>query len=465
MAIKIFSLFSLLPVLYVLNKIRKRRDFSCADILLFFETLYVAFVPLIGNEELIKYRVVRENYSVQLDLFLIYNLFAWLLVIIDIVFFHNSNNKNTLLNVTGYIRTWVKRNILPNKILVFLIILSILQWGINMSSYTRDVEMGLGSLDQRRDNIAETNTPFSLWLNSGLHFIRLYVVFMTSVYFFQKKVLGKKIEKKWLFGILVISEAFLHLQISRIYVLESVVLVLLIYYSLFKAQITFKSIFKGVVSLVLVVLLVFPLITGFRSARYAMIGGHLNSDNIVEVVGTGIRMMMDGDIDMEDADNKDTRMWDMYEALCLGCRSDYQGYGELTANAISVGIPSIIYPDKSKTGSQGIIEVETGANTDIADSMLLLGIMEFKFLSPILCVMYYGIFIISLMLIHRFIKNTFYNSNAIIIIFICVFMWLNRIEMTFDSLIATIINMLIWYSILLISLGVFNIKNKYIYAQ
>ena len=52
---KFYALLALLPIIFVFLKINKREALNSLDILLVFQSLDFAAIPLMGNEELVRY--------------------------------------------------------------------------------------------------------------------------------------------------------------------------------------------------------------------------------------------------------------------------------------------------------------------------------------------------------------------------------------------------------------------------
>ena len=79
---KFYALLALLPIIFVFLKINKREALNSLDILLVFHSLYFAAIPLMGNEELVRYQEVVKDGYVQFFAFAYYILFAIVLLII-----------------------------------------------------------------------------------------------------------------------------------------------------------------------------------------------------------------------------------------------------------------------------------------------------------------------------------------------------------------------------------------------
>ena len=69
---KFYALLALLPIIFVFLKINKREALNSLDILLVFHSLYFAAIPLMGNEELVRYQEVVKDGYVQFFAFAYY---------------------------------------------------------------------------------------------------------------------------------------------------------------------------------------------------------------------------------------------------------------------------------------------------------------------------------------------------------------------------------------------------------
>ena len=106
MFIKIFAFLSLFPSLYSLNKIVKRKDLTCIDIIIFFQTIYMAIIPLFGDIKYFPYKSVQSDLSLQIYVFFIYNVFTWLLVVVD---YFDLFKQYSIIKITVFVRKWAKK--------------------------------------------------------------------------------------------------------------------------------------------------------------------------------------------------------------------------------------------------------------------------------------------------------------------------------------------------------------------
>lgn len=465
--IKLYSIISLLPALLIFQKMRKRQDLTCIDILVLFQTLYMCIVPIIGDTEKVL-NIVRDDGEVQFMIFFYYNIFIWFLVIADRMITANINLRGTPYHFTVYIRKWIENNKLKTSTIFFLLLLSLLQWYIAQMDFDRLLEFGGNiSQEQERELQADYNTPFNMFLSGGILVVRLYVMMVAYAFYYQWKKGTIKMKSNWPFILLIISEVFIHLQIPRIQFLETLFFLLFVFYSVNKSSLTMKNLSRYAVIMALAVVVVLPIMSGVKIVRRLLTTGNVSYSNFIEVMETGIGMMLKGDVDIESADNKSERMWDLYQSVGIGVKADYQGDGTLTLYAILHSIPKAIYPDKPADGSQSLVEKHSGMNHDISDSLLLIGIMENKVIGPLLGILYYFIVFFSLVIVASFLRKVIPEQMCNPVTVAAFFNWMNHIEISFDGWVSSVIAFVLWYLFfffMIKSFSFFNIrfiKHKY----
>lgn len=445
MDIKLFAIFSLLTLFPTFLKIKQRKDLSCIDIILLCQSLYMCFIPLFYNVDNITFTRVKKRIDVHIYIFLIYNAFAYLMILIDKILQRKYANTNSFFLITRYIRNWSLRHKMQYNYLPFIIFIIAIQWYLIYSSFTYSQEIGLGSMEYLREQRLENQSPITILLSGMSSLLRLYVVFILTIFYVQNKGQHQSIKEKFLLYGSILFEIILHFQISRTYLVESSILIVLIIYAINKGTLKIKNIINSSIVLILFIIIVFPIITGIRTAKRYLIQNNISVTNISDLLNYSIETLISNKINIEQVDNSQSRVWYVYQIIGYSYTVPYYGNGELTVNAISYGIPKFLFPQKSKDGSQGIIEKKTGLHEDIADSMLLLGVMENRFLGWIIAVFYYVLIIISYEkirgLLYRFLKNDW----CMPVILLALFIWLNRIEYSFDNFISSIIQASLCY--------------------
>lgn len=439
MDIKIYALISCIPLLYVFHKFIHKKDINSFDILLSFHTLYFAIIPLIFNTKDIEYSIVRNNEQIRFETFIYYTLFIYTLLFIDI-YYSSKKRKDSIINFTYSIRQWIIICNLKNSIIYKILIIEILLIIIQYITYKIAAAVGVGTMETFRENSKALQTPFSMFLLNSAGLLRLYILFIIINLWIKNKFKIKK--ERWLFYIENIILILLFLQISRTYIFEAFIIILLIVYSTYKKHIKLKHYIKASIGILLIVGLIFPFVTAFRKAKKNAIINQ--QESIVKIINETFEIISNGNMEEKGIDNKGTRSWGAYQNLVLSSFYPYEGNGKLTLEAISFGIPKIIYPQKSQFGSQGIIEKELKIYTDLTDSILLFSQMENRTIG----FLYANFIFICLLLFWEKLKKIFFKvlkCNIITPLFFIEAIFLtSRIETSPDQFISTFIQFMIW---------------------
>lgn len=121
MVLIVLSIIALLPFLYPLNLLIKKRDLNLFDLVILFHTLNFVINPLIYGERL------NLDDGIVFQEFIYY--FSFIITILALsLFWHNKNaNKINLVNITKYIAQYkeVKVNLIGKALLVIAIIVSL----------------------------------------------------------------------------------------------------------------------------------------------------------------------------------------------------------------------------------------------------------------------------------------------------------------------------------------------------
>lgn len=460
MELKFFALFSLIPCCYVVAKFMKRMDITSIDIVILMNALYLGVIPLLGNQQEILYSTVRNNSNIQFKISLVSFLFLSCLVLIDFFVKKNIGSKTCLYNITCFFREWINRYQLTTRIYLLMIVILGILFVIAHFSFDFATLTGKGSMDDIRLATKNANTPFSLWLMFGSHVLRLLmVVLLVSTYLRRIKIYALKGEKI-IFFILVGLFFIFHFLVSRTYFIESILMCFLLLYSYCKNFLRWKHFLLLMTTLFLTLVIFFPLVSGVRMMKKSMIVEGKKDVAIIDIATLPMKYLFDQGGSASKIDNSSSRSWYIYQIIGLALDRNYWGNGELTANAISFGIPKALYAEKSAQGSQGIIEFVTGANKDVADSILLLGVLENRYIGFILASVY---FLISIMIYDFLFKIL---SSLKIKSFLCapivasgLFLFLSRVEYSLDNFIPFVIRLIMWYFAIVLMMKFLN-ENK-----
>lgn len=438
MMIRLWAFLSMLPVLYVVRKIVRRQDISCFDILLSMHAVYFGLIPMFGDQTKLESFVREDEYAtfmVSLTSF----FFMFVLIFLDVI----MTRKHPFLNITRYIRNWMTQHTYKKVTVWFLAVIVVVLWMINMYWTNVEIEIGGGSRADMREAQAEIQTPIMMIILSGQNILRLIFIFIYTTFFIQVKKKTVELNTGYLYLILA-GFILWHLQISRTILLESAILAMLIIYAYYKDRLKRKDFIKAATTAVLVVLIGFPIVTGIRAIRLGMVYGGVSVSSMVDVLEKAYDAWSSNEIDLKELDNSSSRSWGCYASLAYAYQCDYEGYGELTINALTKGLPKAIFPWKSLTGSQLIIEKETHQNDDICDTFLLVGTMESRLLGIFIAGGYYVFLIGGFLLLYMFFCANFKNDMFVPLFISEVFLYLDQVEFTPDGLISVYINLIIW---------------------
>lgn len=441
MEIKILSFISLLPIIYTINKVIKRKDLTAIDIVILYQSLYMSIIPIIGNQENIAYPIVRFSSEIHWFVFSVYTTFIILLIFMDRIL--QSNYCNTIYSITKYIRYLSKYIRVTYFSLLILFIFIIYQWSVYYFNF--QLKSSIIDLGDVRENIKEVNSPLTMLLNSIYLIIRLFIVFYLTVVIINLRDLNSKF--KIIIFFTTLSEIIFHLLISRTYLFESISIVFLIIYSLQKDNIRFSFFLKILFSFIFAVYIIFPIITTVRAASKDLMF-HKENVNVLSIIEYSYDYITSKKEIIKEKDNANERQWNVYQIIGYSYTAPYQNLSELILHSISYSLPSKLFPNKSKLGSQGIIERETKLYNDIADSILLFSVMGNRFFSPLIaCVIYLIVFKVYIY-IYRKVRVYTKNPYCCIIMLLAFFRFLNLIEYTMDRFINSIFVLVFWIFII-----------------
>lgn len=419
---RIYALIATLPICYVIAKINSRKAMNCLDILLAFHSLYFGIIPLMCNENLIGFKPVVNDGYIQFFAFAYYILFALTLLIFDM--YLSKKHSNNLLYLGDYVKKMSDSYNFIGKVAFGVVLISVL---LLFFSYVYFMSRTLGtsgmSLDERLRNIVKTQSSSDIFFYGITKTIRTFVTFLISLSFVQAKNNGLRLGKKW--KILAFSLFVNYLMNNRTALFEGVVIVAFVAYSVNRKTLQVKALIKTLLLLCLTVGVLFPIISVYRNkSRQMMTKVH----SPIDVIAPTVRSVINGEVDVSKADNKDSRSLGVFSIFAKATAYDKSFNGYLTLCSVSHGIPKVLYPSKSSFGSQKIIENTIGDNHDVADSILLNFQLENKFVGFLIA----NLFFLLLIYIYDKINKIFYlytNEEYLLIISISLlFPWLNQIE-------------------------------------
>lgn len=439
--IKILGLLSIFSLTRTVFKILRRNDLSCVDIILLFHVLYFGIIPLIGDVDTIGNKSILHSSAAYWYVFAEFNAFAYLLILFDWNYCKKAD-KHSLYFITKYMRDWIERTDISRYLLNIEVLFIVFQLVILSTNYSNMDDTILQSTDNIRKATATNNQFLSLFTGGGGTVFRLISIMHLSLFFHKRQELFARLHVKQLVTIIAVLQFILLIFISRTYLFESFFFAFLFYYALNKEKISNMAFLRMLAAAIIIVVLLFPVLSAVRAVNRYMIGrGH--STDLSGLVINGSQLIFSKKIDLSKADNKGSRMWGVYNMVAIRYLYDYEGNGKIISNAISKGIPKILYPEKSVTGSQLIIENELGIRTDCADSVLLAAVVENKYLGFLLA----ATFFLGLIFCYDFILNFFLNGYGCVLtvplVLTKLLVWLNRVEFTIDGMINGLIGVVL----------------------
>lgn len=458
---KFYALLALLPIIFVFLKINKREALNCLDILLVFHSLYFAAIPLMGNEELVRYQEVVKDGYVQFFAFAYYILFAIVLLIID-MYISKKGKGDGLLYLGDYIKTLSEKYNFTGKVAYVVMLISVVLITYSIVYFmTRTLSVSGMSFDEKFNAVQKSQTPLVIFFYGLTKTLRTFATFLIAISYVQANRLNVSLGKKW--HLVAFLLAFNYLLINRTALFQGITIIALVVYSVNRQTINAKTVMKILAILVLAIAIIFPLITAYRSTSKRLMGSAHSS---VDVIIPSLLAVVNGEVDMQKADNKDSRSLGVFNIFAKSTNFDKNYNGELTLHSVSHGIPKYLYPGKSSDSSQSIIEGAIGNNVDVADSILLHFQMENKHLGFLLS----NLFFLFLIFIYDKMNNIFYqytHEEFLLIIFISqLYPWLNQIEYGFDTFTtgifsAILLGVVCTFVMKFIRFLIYSFENKY----
>jgi hypothetical protein len=244
-----------------------------------------------------------------------------------------------------------------------------------------------------------------------------------------------------LYWIILAGYILLQMIGSRTGFFGNIIFLAFIYYSLNRSNFKWKSVLKIGLILTISIIFIFPAVNIYRNS-VRILGVKAVNNGILENLDILVSESINNYHQMSNEAQKavSTRSVGVFQAFALAIIKDTEPrLGVLTLNSISIAIPKVIYPLKSTTGSQLIIEKELGVNSDTADSLLLFSKMEWGNLGAIFCLLMYLFLFIFWDFLNRLFIKIFKHDHLLIFSLISVFGISQYIEMSPDTLTANLI--------------------------
>lgn len=439
MVFRIYAFIAILPIFYIFAKLNKRKPINCLDILLVFHSLYFGIIPLFCNEDFVNYKPVVNDDYVQFFAFAYYILFAFTLLVIDM--YVSQKQKDNLLYIGDYLKKIAETYNFTGKFAYRVLFVCVVMIFVSQVYFmSRTLSASGGSFDEKILEIKNTQSPLTIFFYDSTKTIRTFATFVATLAFVQAKNASVALGRNWkVLIVLLVINYFLN---NRTGLFQGVIVIIFVVYAVNRDFLQVKTILKSLVALIVTVGIVFPLITAYRyNSKRLMTKAH----SPIEVIMPSITSVINGDVDMENADNKGSRSLGVFNIFAKATDYNKNFNGYLTLCSISHGMPRYLYPNKSKIGSQEVIEKAIGENRDVADSILLNFQLENKSIGFILT----NLFFLLLITIYDKINKLFflYTSEAFLLLLSIslIFPWLNQIESGIDGFMTGLFSSVLLY--------------------
>lgn len=439
---KLIWFVSLWPYIYIIQKIRCKKDINAFDLLVVFHCLYFAFIPLISDKKDFSYG--QDVYSLQTTTIsmLLFNLFTIIITYIDTWWTKNKSNRNSILNISKYLRDLYSSFSYDRKIIYLfyglLVVLSI--WNQVSGEF----------MYQMADVAVKYNDPKMMLFGELIGSLRIPMSALLSLTLLKK---GKVMKFSIFDWAALVFFIFYILAISRTWQVEIFLTFLLCLYSVKRNKFNKSLYIKIIAAVLFLYFVIFP----FKSF-YRIASGNARAEGKFSYALLDFDAISNAmDNDYEIVDNKSDRQLYLYctYAKCISVAPIQ--WGSLTLKSISYCLPSAIFPWKSPTGSEEAIEKLSTLNEDVADSAILHAYVDFGVLCPFITALIF----LSILFIwdsyHRFVNHRIHDMLISLFFFNHIIVYCVRIETGVDLYLSTLI-----HSVLLLIIYWLIIKAAYI---
>ncbi len=445
LAQRLIWLLSLWPCLYVIQKIRSKKDVNAFDLLIVFHCLYFAALPLIGDEKDFSYG--NDVFSLQTTItsMLFFNLFTAIIVCVDLWWTRNKSNKKSILNVSQYLRNLYDSFSYNRRIIyLFYCLLAILSvWNYVSGEF----------MYQMADVAVKYNDPKMMLFGELVASLRIPMSALLSLTLLKKERLTALSIFDWA---AIVFFCFYILAISRTWQVEIFLTFLLCLYSVRRNKFNKVLYVKIGVAVLFLYFVIFPFKSFYRMAKGDARAEGRFSYSLLEF--EAISDAMEKDYEIDEIDNKEGRQLYLYciYAKCVSVAPPMQ-LGSLTAKSISYCLPSAFFAWKSTTGSQQAIEKLSTVNDDVADSAILHALVEFWYLCPVVTTLIFLSILFIWDVYHRLVNWKIHDILVSLLFFNHIIVYSVRIETGVDLYLSTLI-----HSVLLLIIYWLIIKAAYI---
>lgn len=382
-------LINILPLLYPLYKIYKRKDLNIFDFLIVFQAIFFLFIPAVKD--------IETNDEVLFRYFVIYSSFNYL--ILGISRYTDKRNLESIVNMTRYLSRYSDFKIgILGQILLLLSLVVIFVYYLPTQALVLRFEETTGIRTYAQSTIY-------LFLAALYFVVRLLVSLIIVADYVNHRF---NLINIFIFVVFVIL-ALLGVRRDLIF---SLLVFFIILYSLkrdaFNVRFTIISLCIGF----FVIAVYFPFYNIIRSSPIKFTT-HSPIKSVVEIVDYGLANYNNKIEKAEESTDK--RSLGLYNAFYKAIEKNPEwNWGSITCSFIDMAIPRFLNPNKG--GSGDLITRSIGVNTDIADSVLLTGVCEFGIFGGL-----YAVFLfLTVFIIYSLYSNLLvtYTSSFLIPVYI-----------------------------------------------
>lgn len=437
----ITCILSLFPALYPSYILLKKKDINLFDLLILFHTLNFVITPLLNGH------LRHWDVDSVITVFVYYNIFIWLLLLIDLIWKNKRGNEINIINITKYIQQ--NQSIIISKVgifLIFIILIISLVFYLPRATILLRIEDEAGiELDYQLKSLVAIFG--SIWNILGL------ILTLDFIYSYKKKQINK------LKFCLTLAYFIMLLFFPRRVFICGALSVFIILYSIYREAINKKLIITISFCGIIFYLIYFPFYNLMRTSGFYFDTKH-PLESLSELVATSIDNWNYRVTDEKAEGSSGSRSLGLYHALHdLIKHNPNTKNGALTIADIDLALPKIINPNKGE-GSAPILEKMTKHYVDQADSVLLLSYGDFHLFGAFYAVFLFY-FILQIYNAYAYLWKKIFKSKLVplyILYFMISFVW--NIE-------STINGMLSWFfgSIATLIIILFIEKGKIIYIS
>ena len=441
--LKILSIIASIFAVYPLRKFVRKDEINIFDLIILFHTIFFCLVPIVSDYSAFQW--LKGFYfedDIIFRVFIYYIIFVFLLLRIDIFWTKYYNFKNSIINITYYLKNIPKIDVSWSFIIILIINLIISWfWYLPQASY-------MDSFSEYYHSQGFIKSPTFLLYGAILMFC-----FSFSQILYFKEDMSLKKRAILLFTLLgfVLLLFFLPRRIMLFYFILSLIII----YSIKRAFFTQKKIIILGVVLLIVLKVYFPFYNVMRSTNVKIDSSNFITSIVSIVEETNEHFESKKERASEASEG---RALNLYYALYRIVKYDnIPSNGGLFIAAIDHALPKLINPTKGE-GTEKVLEKKMHLKNDQADSILLLAYGDFGLLVG---AFYSCILIVLIISIHVFIEKFslfFLNNSSVIgillVVYLISFAW--NVEQKLDVDFASFVHLAIM-SVFLMLLSRFNV--------